>query len=756
MGAPERDIDLYELMVGIAGRWRMIAGMLCVAMVLGIVGLMLTQPRYSSEVRILFGDTEAKVLNTERFNSQANVNAELVRSQVHVLRSRDLMTQVIKDLNLVQKTEFVSSNENLGFKKRLFILLGISQDPRLMSPLERAWTTLEPRLAVYPLPESRVIALDMWSHDPELAASIANRLAQVYLTETKAAKSRSNRQATEWLASRIQGLQKKVRKAEADVERFRAQAGLLQGATTTLSAQELSGIKGQIIVAAANKSQAEARARQISKLLKNGGNINASNEVLQSPFIRRLREQQVTLRRLVADLSSKYLPSHPRMVRLKAEIQDLSRQVRSEMRKIVSSLQGQVDVATARVASLNANLDRVKVTAEQANGSRVRLKALEREALASSQLLETYLRRFREASARADIETQSPNARIISKAYVAVTPSYPKKGPILILLASGVLVFGLMIAFLLEIFNVSPVSKISGIREAAPLSDNLTAGLVKASSKSEERKTPVPREEERVLMDDDAADDSSIQVSVIAELPIISHQKPHQIEIEKALRSLILDDQNYRQGIVNLQNFISSAPPTGRGTKILATSNLHNFDKSMAALALARKLSAEGHSVLLIDADFQMQNLSRALNLMAFQGVANIITGSAQFNDVVIQDIHSTAHIISAGERVEFDDSDDADARLDAVVDAFAHAYDYVIIDGGMAYPGAPMWSLTQSSDCNIVFMTHIETDEVVGDLVAQIYERSPETALGIVSVENKSAIDTLKSMKLFRHDAAA
>ncbi len=761
-GAPERDIDLYGLMSGVATRWRMIAGLVGVTVILAAVILMFTQPRYSSGVRILFGNTEAEILNNDRQNSRPNIDKELVRSQIHVLQSRDLIARVIKDLDLTQNPEFVSSNENVSFKKSLLIWMGFASDSRLMSPEERAWMTLEPRVVVYPLPDSRVLALDVWSFDPELAAAIANRLGQVYLDETKAAKSRSNRQAKEWLASRIQGLEEKVRKAEAEIERFRAQAGLLQGTTNTLNAEELSGVKGQIIVASANRSQALARVRQIKNLLKNGGDINTSNEILQSQLIGRLREQQVTLRRLVADLSAKYLPSHPRMVRLRAEITGLSRQVRAEMRKIISSLQGQVDVATARLASLNASLDRVKVTTEQANEQRVRLKALEREASASSQLLETYLRRFGEASARADIATQSPNARIISKAYVASTPSYPKKGPILILLTLGALVLGVVIAFLLELFSVRPaekrpeVSTTTSLADPKRFMDETAIQAFDAARETLKNKYSLPLEPGLGSRNRQEAEAAPIQVSIIAELPVIAHEKLHQIEMEKVLKGLILDNKNYRQGIVNLQSFISKSRHSERGEKILAMSNMHNFDKSMALLALTRKLSAEGQSVLLIDADFQLQNLSRSLNLMAFDGITDLITGTALFSDVVIQDTHSSAHIISAGERIEFQDEDDADVRLEAVVDAFSHAYDYVITDGGMAYPGATMWSLVASSDCNIVFMANSEVDEMVSDLATQVYERSAEGALGIVSVEDKSSIDVPKSMKLFRHDTAA
>jgi len=759
---PERDINLYELVGGIAARWRMIVALVGFVVIIGAVILMFTQPRYSSGVRILFGNTEAEVLNTDRLNGRPEVDPDLVRSQIHVLQSRDLMARVIEDLNLTRNSEFVSSNKKPSLKDRLLGALGFGGDSQMMSPEESAWDTLSSRIEIYPLPGSRVIALDVWSYDPVLAADIANGMAQAYLNESKAAKSRSNKQATEWLSGRIQELQEKARAAEARVERYRAQAGLLQGTTNTLTAEELSGIKSQIIVASANRSQALARARHIRKLLKSGRDINTSSEVLQSPLISRLREQQVTLRRLISDLSAKYLPSHPRMVRLRAEIAGLSRQVRAEMRKIVTSLQGQVDVATARLASLNASLDRVKATAEEGNGQRVGLKALERNALASSQLLETYLQRFGEASARADIETQSANARIISKAYAETTPSYPKKGPILLLLGVGSLVLGVMIAFLLEIFSISPTLAATGNvrtnRFAGPVPlPREAAAMAYDASRAPVKDRPFSAFENFTSSAErDVSDDEPIEVSVIAELPVILHQNQQQVEIETVLRRVILDDKNYRQGIVNLQKFISSASPIGRGSKILTTSNMHSFDKSMAALALARKLSAENHSVLLIDADFQMQNLSRSLNLMAFDGIADLITGSVQFTDVVIQDTHSTAHIISAGERTEFSAGDDVDMRLDAVVDAFAHAYEYVIIDGGMAYPGAPMWSLVPSNDCNIVFMTNSETEDVVGDLVRQVYERSGDSQLGIVSVENKSAIDALKSLKLFDRDTAA
>ncbi len=734
---PERDIGLYELVAGIGRRWRMIASFVVIAAFIAIVVLVSTKSRYASEVRILFGDTESEILRTDRTTGRNPIDKDLVLSQVHVLRSRDLMDQVIKDLNLPQYLEFDSISNGLGLKSRLAIWLGFAEDPRLMTPEQRAWKSLNTRLTVYAIPNSRVISAEVWSHNPELAAAVANSLAQAYLQSSKASKSQSNRQAMEWLAKRVRDLQAQVQTAEARVETFRAQAGLLQGTTTTLNAQELSEINTQITLASASRSQAEARARQIRILLKNGGDLNASNEILQSPLIGRLREQQVTLRRLVADLSSKYLPSHPRMARLRAEIGDLSRQVRAEMKKIVAGLEGETRVAAAREASLKASLDRVKVTTGQANSQQVRLKALVRDAAATSQLLETYMGRFREASARADIETQSPNARIISRAYVSNTPSFPKKGPILILLTLGALIFGVVVAFLLEIFAISP-----------------SGAIAPSGSISTDGERQMLRDRKLLPEHVFKAKEKTDKVPLVAELPGIS-DRAHK-HVERELETLVSNNNNYRRGIEGLQKFVSEASVADRGTKILAASAIPSFDRSMAIAALARCLSAEGNSVLLIDADFLMQNLSSAFHLTAFQGLADLITGQAPFSDVVIQDVHSTIHIVPVGSQANFNNDDDAEMRLDVVVDAFAHAYDYVIIDSGMAHVGSAMWSLAHSSDVNIAFLPHKESaDSSRENLVEQMVDVS-SGAIGLVTTGKPTAIDALKSMKFARRAAAA
>ena len=91
----------------------------------------------------------------------------------------------------------------------------------------------------------------------------------------------------------------------------------------------------------------------------------------------------------------------------------------------------------------------MKKQASSNNGQDVQLRALEREAKAQRDLLESYLAKYREASARENIDAAPADGRIISRATVSNTPAYPKKLPIVLiatlatlLLTSGAIATG--------------------------------------------------------------------------------------------------------------------------------------------------------------------------------------------------------------------------------------------------------------------------------------------------------------------------
>src|SRR5712672_366006 len=204
----------------------------------------------------------------------------------------------------------------------------------------------------------------------------------------------------------------------------------------------------QLNNARALKSDAESKARLIREMLQTGRPIEAS-EVLNSELIRRLSEQRVTLRAQLAEQSSTLLDGHPRIKELKAQLADLDRQLREEASKVSRSLDNDSRIAGGRVEGLSASLEQLKKQASSTNGQDVQLRALEREAKAQRELLESYLAKYREANTRENIDAAPADSRIISRGTVSNTEAYPKKLPIVLIatlatlmLSAGAIVTG--------------------------------------------------------------------------------------------------------------------------------------------------------------------------------------------------------------------------------------------------------------------------------------------------------------------------
>src|ERR1700681_3167424 len=421
------------------------------AAVLSIAAVNLVTPRYKSEARILIDGRENVFLrpNGERNEERNALDAEAVTSQVQLLLSRDLAREIIKKNKLAERPEFDPVLQGLSPAKSLLALFGLGRDPFSLTPEERVLDAYYDRFTAYAVDKSRVIVVEFQSIDPDLAARVANSIAEGYLVLQQNARQEQAKSASLWLSGEIDNLRKKVAEAESRVEDFRSKSSLFVGTNnTTLSNQQMGELNTQLNNARALKSDAESKARLIREILKRAKPIEAS-EVLNSELTRRLSEQRVTLRAQLAEQLSTLLDGHPRIKELKAQLADLDRQLREEASKISRSLDNDARIADGRVEGLSASLEQLKKQATSTNGQDVQLRALEREAKAQRDLLESYLAKYREANTRENIDAAPADGRIISRASVSNTPAYPKKLPIVLIatlatlmLSAGAIVTG--------------------------------------------------------------------------------------------------------------------------------------------------------------------------------------------------------------------------------------------------------------------------------------------------------------------------
>jgi uncharacterized protein involved in exopolysaccharide biosynthesis len=616
-------------------KWKIIRPTILAGLIaLGAVQLI--TPKYLSEARVFIEGRENVFLRPEAEKQnfdRAVVDQEAVTSQVQLVLSRDLARDVINQLKLGERVEFDPALHGVSPVKVVLGLLGFVKNPLHMTPEERVLDAYYDRLSVFPVEKSRVIAIDFQSEDPELAARVANSIADNYLKLQQVTKREQARSAGQWLSGEIDGMRKKVADAEGKVEAFRATSNLLVGTNnTTLSAQQLGDVNAQLATMRAQKADAEARARAIRDMLHSGKPIE-STDILNSELIRRLSEQRVTLRAQLAEQSATLLGNHPRIKELKAQIGDLDQQIRAEAETVVRSLENDAKIAGARLDSQTSNLDQLKRQAASTNEQDVQLRALERDAKSQRDLLESYLAKFREATARDTINSAPADARVISRATVSNIAAYPKKLATVLVATLAMMVLSAGMVLTRELLTGSVF--VPALRVAQP----------------------------RV-----------VQPSPEAE-PVAVHVAPPRREMPPALGVPI-------SAIEDVAHSFRDGGAAGRSVAVFGASN--GVETSLAAITLARSL-AKSARVVLVDLGPGQAEIRAISSDPTAPGLSDLVLGAASFGNIITKDKLSPLHLISAGQPVA-DEAAILESRgLESTFAALARSYEYVVVDAGAA-----------------------------------------------------------------------
>jgi polysaccharide biosynthesis transport protein len=414
----ERDqaVDLTRLAAGIRRRWRWVVWPTLAALVASTAFVLLASPRYTGVAKVLLEDQESYFTKPDRasgLDPAATIDPEAVQSQAEAVASSDLARKAIDRLGLATDPEFSADRDG-------------KIDRRVVDKFLS-------RLTVFPVPRSRVLEIEFVSRDPELAARGANTVAEVYLESQTEAKANAARTASAWLSRKIDELRAKVADADAKVEAFRAQSGLLGGANgQTVPAQQLSELNAQLSNARSAEAAATAKA-DLLRRLEREGRLDEAPESIADESMRRFVEQRVTLMAQIAEASRTLLPLHPRMKELSAQLAGLDAQIRDAAARNVRALENDARLAGDQVASLSAALSQQSRTVATGNVDDVRLRALEMEAKGARDQLESYLQKYGEAAAR-DADSGAPaDARIIATAEPPRTPTFPKVWPTILL-----------------------------------------------------------------------------------------------------------------------------------------------------------------------------------------------------------------------------------------------------------------------------------------------------------------------------------
>ncbi|RUV59015.1 chain-length determining protein, partial [Mesorhizobium sp. M5C.F.Ca.IN.020.29.1.1] len=656
--AADVDVDLRQLFASLARNWLRILVVALVITGLAFALTWLATPHYRAETRLLIETRESVYTRPDGTNDNDKpiLDEEGVTSQVEVVSSTDILKQVAQKLNLSRLPEF-DETADMSMLSRLLVIAGLKSDPNEIPPEERVLTKMREKLNVYRVEKSRVIVIEFSSENPRLAAEIPNAIADAYISVQGNANIESNSAATDWLAPEIADLSKRVKDAEAKVASYRAQSDLLMGGNNSvLATQQLSELSSELSRVRANRASAEATADSVRRALQNGGSLDAVPEVLSSELIQRLRERQVELKTNIADLSTSLLDNHPRIRALRSQLADLDRQIRNEAEKIMKGLMTQAQTAQARENQLVADVNTLKAASARAGDQQVELDALQREATAQRQLLESYLTRYREASSRKDSNYLPVDARVFSRAVAPSEPYFPKILPITGAAFVGSLLVMAIVTLLQELFSGRAMRPAAGARferieqVAMPVAHEPSNHEPADIEDVEDRAAEAQAEPEAA---------AAAQATAAATGEDVERARPTlgEVEIDKAVEKLIT---------------------TGAARAIFVSPE--GDEAAASSVLVAREVSDAGLRVLLLDLTASGAASRPMLDSGLFPGITNLLASEAQFSDVIHPDLYSDCHVIPVGTADPVRAMRSAD-RLPIIMQSLTTAYDLVVVE---------------------------------------------------------------------------
>lgn len=630
--------------------------LLCLPAVLYVLTL---SPYYDANVMLMidtkrpaFGDPQSLGMS-----SGGTADAVAISTQVDIMRSPSMAETVVDRLDLTKVPEFERA---LDSRHSLFVFLqtavarltGVAPvAPKDLTASEKRQLTaslLLGKVSVVNNGKSYLIEILARTKNPDLSASIANTYADTYLAFNRQMKVDAIQRANGLLDEQITPLKDRVEKAEKAVEQFRQQKGLVASHITntrfgpeagpTVADQQLNEVDTQLILASSDVAQKQASLHALQAALKSGG-VDAIPQVVTSPLIQALRQQEAELSSKEASLGETSLADNPDMMAAQAGSVRVRERIAAETSKIAASLSNELATAEARQKTLQQRLAELQGQVATQSEANVSLVQLESEAQAARAVYQDYLSRFEQTSTQEAL--QEPEAELVSPAQTPVGKSGPAIAQLIVLITLGAAVMACGLALLMERGQ-------SGMRTASQL-QSLT-GLYTLGF--------VPK-------------------------------------AKGGLRRLLGSERRsvYTEAISLVNNLLRFGEARYRARVVLVTSANSQEGKTFLAASLAAGVGHDGGRALLIDCDVRRPSVVKALKLETkpvtmptadtnepTQLWQNVLPG---LDVVTLSASAGQTHILHS-------------AQVQTLIESARGKYDLVVLDAPpvLAFADAPLLSL--------------------------------------------------------------
>ena len=602
-------------MVRIVREWRwLVLGSLVAGVVGALIVTLMTTPEYRASVILEVNPPTVEILDEKRRETATAQNSwDFVATQVGLLSSRSLAQRVAQDLNLAANPALVGTEGDAAAR------------------LKTATDMVLAGLSVEVPDDGQLIRFSYVSESPQLAAQIANGIAEGFIGSGLQRRYEASNYARDFLQKQIAKTRGALERSERELVAYAQSQGIINTSTgvegqpggdaSSLQGESLVALNRALADATARRVQAEGAYRQ-ARLAGGGAEVNESTQ--------QLRQTRATLEAEYQDKRTLMKPDHPEMLSLRSRIEEIDRQIARERSQVASgratSLLADYRAALAAENSLRSQVAGLKGSVLDLRGRSIRYNILQRDVDTNRGLYDALLQRYKEIGVGGGVGA-SP-VSIVDRADVPGAPFRPN------------LLFNLL----------------------AGLAAGLLGGIAAAVALEFLNDTIKTREDVKAKLG-------------LACLGVIPKQRGKGALIEEFQDPTSPVSEAYSAVLAALR----FSAETGAPEALLVTSANPAEGKSSSALALAENYARRGEAVLLIDADLRRPAFK---GISKTQGLTNLLTSSESIRGHVISTQHENLWLLPCGPIAPNPADLLSTRRFGEILKEATEHFDRVIIDG--------------------------------------------------------------------------
>jgi len=558
-------------------RW-VLLGVVAVFVCLGFLFTFLSTPIYSASATIQIDREPAKVLNMEEVQADLGSEVAFYATQYEILKSRSLAEKIVAKFSVNELQQFTQddvqspwSRLTQAFRKILHPGSEVDEQGNTdVAALQRdaAYRLLD-GLSVQPVGTSRVVRLSFEFPNAAWAQRIANAVAESFLALTLDRRFEASSYARNFLEERLKELKVKLEDSERSLVAYAQQQKIVSvDDKQSLVAANLQSINTDLAETSSKRLNAEQLLRQAETT--DGLSLP---QIMNDTSVRAMRDKRVDLAEDYQNQLSFFKPGYPDMLKIKAQINELDRQIKQSVDNAKQALKADYEALASQEEMLKQRLEETKAEVLDLDNRGIQYRILQREVDTNRQLYDGLLQRFKEVGVAGAVGTN--NVSIVDAAELPASPFKPRLSKNLSLALAFGLFFGGLAAFGIEY-----------------LDDTFK----------------VPEDVE-----------ANLSLPVLGIIPITESAEDFREQFANS-RSPV--SEAYR----SLRTALQFSTADGAPKTLLVTSARPSEGKSTTAVALATNFAQLGLRVLLIDADLRNPSLHKSFPGAAPCGLSNYLT----------------------------------------------------------------------------------------------------------------------------------